>query len=76
MKSTSKEYFNAFKAQETQFILVSAIKYFLLRLDKLNILIKNKKEVQIISVQGSVKFINVNVIFFMKKNNFLANSLY
>ena len=39
MKSTSKEYFNAFKAQETQFILVSAVKYFLLRLDKLNIFI-------------------------------------
>ena len=28
MKLTSKEYFNAFKAQETQFILVSAIKDF------------------------------------------------
>ena len=39
----------------------------------LNILILNKKEVQNTSVQGSVKLINVNVIFVMK-NNFLVNS--
>ena len=63
------------KTQESQFILVSAIKQSLWRLDYLNMLKENKKEVQSTSVQESVKLINFNVIFFMK-NNFLVTSLY